>query len=106
MGLVGGSIGQVTVRLRKVTIPVEDDNSVVLIGKENKDVGMVGRERRADFSGLGRLYCRGRVVGNFESETLNRTLNEVSGREFGDVDINNDQGEFRTSVHIKRTNHQ
>ena len=106
MGLVGGSIGQVTVRLRKVIIPVEDDSSAALIGKKNKDVGLVRRERRADFSGLERLYCRGRVVGNFESETLHRTLNEVSGREFGDVDINNDQGQFRTCVHIKPTNHQ
>ena len=92
-----------TVRLRKVTIPVEDDSSVALISKENKDVGLVRRKQRADFSGLERLYCRGRVLGNFESETLD---SGVSGMEFGDVDINNDQGQFRTSVHIKPTNHQ
>ena len=33
-------IGKLTVRLRKVIIPVEDDRSVALIGRENKDVGV------------------------------------------------------------------
>ena len=30
-----------TVRLRKVIIPVEDDRSIALIGRENKDVRVV-----------------------------------------------------------------
>ena len=34
-------IGNLTVCLRKVIIPVEGDHSVAFIDKENKDVGVV-----------------------------------------------------------------
>ena len=34
---------------------------------------LLRRERRADFSGLERFGCWGRVVGNVESEMLDRT---------------------------------
>ena len=39
--LVSGWIGKLMVRLRKVIILVEDDHSVALIGRENKDVRVV-----------------------------------------------------------------
>ena len=39
--MVSGWIGKLTVRLGKVIILVEDDSSVALIGRENKDVGVV-----------------------------------------------------------------
>ena len=35
--------------------------------------GFLRREQRADFSGFERLGCQGRVVGNLESEMLDRT---------------------------------
>ena len=38
---MSGWIGKSTVRIGKVIILVEDDNSVSLIGRENKDVGVV-----------------------------------------------------------------
>ena len=40
--MVSGWIGKLTVRLGKVIILVEDNSSVALIGRENKDVGVVG----------------------------------------------------------------
>ena len=39
--LVSGWIGKLTVRLGKVIILVEDDSGVALVGRENKDVGVV-----------------------------------------------------------------
>ena len=39
--MISGWIGKLTVRLRKVIILVEDNSSVALISKENKDVGVV-----------------------------------------------------------------
>ena len=39
--MVSGWIGKLTVRLGKVIILVEDDSSVALIGRENKNVGVV-----------------------------------------------------------------
>ena len=39
--LVSRWIGKLTVCLRKIIILVEDDRSVVLIGRENNDVGVV-----------------------------------------------------------------
>ena len=39
--MVSGWIGKSTVHIGKVIILVEDDNSVSLIGRENKDVGVV-----------------------------------------------------------------
>ena len=36
-------------------------------------LGLLRRERRADFSGLEILGCWGRVVGNVESEMFDRT---------------------------------
>ena len=41
MGLVSEWIGKLMVRLRKVIILVEDDSSIALISRENKDVGVV-----------------------------------------------------------------
>ena len=49
-GLVGGLI-------RQLMVLVQDDRRVALIGGENEDVGLVQRERSADFSDLERLGC-------------------------------------------------
>ena len=39
--MVSGWIGKLMVHLRKVIVLVEDDRSVALVGRENKDVGVV-----------------------------------------------------------------
>ena len=39
--MVSGLIRKLTVRLCKIIILVEEDRSVALIGRENKDVGVV-----------------------------------------------------------------
>ena len=66
LGLVGGPIRQLTVSLGKVVILVQDDSSVALIGRENKDVG-VGAERAESrffgFGEVGSLWEGGRKFG-------------------------------------------
>ena len=74
----GGPIRQLTVGLGKVVILVQDDNHVALIVGRMRMLGLVRRERSADFSDLVSLGCYGRVVGNLESEMLLHTGQHIN----------------------------
>ena len=86
--LVSGSIINLTVRLCKGNHPCRGRPQCSLICRENKNVGLVRKERKADFSDSERLDfleegSRKFRVRKFGQDMANVTLNGAGGMEVG-----------------------